>query len=148
MLLVGLFTSIHHSNPCAHWAFKKNGGRVCVLNLLGKGNMQLFVQTWILYEIAPLVSIEKLPLVSVLKSHVSLKEQTDHYDSLKLVLLLLPERLKLILPIQESHVCCTLYYNDSQRPLVHLHFTETCCIAVYRCIKSTRWYCSVILLYL
>lgn len=30
----------------------------------------------------------------------------DHNNSVELVLLLLPEQLKLILPIQESRVCC------------------------------------------
>lgn len=75
-----------------------------------------------------------------------LRVRTDHYDSLELVLLLLPERLKLILPVQESHVCCydniTMTHNSlctllrhivlqSSAVLMAFHYSIVYDIAVY-----------------
>lgn len=74
----------------------------------------------------------------------------DHYDSIELVLLLLPERLKLILPIQESHVCCS--YNSitiTHNSLITLNSTKICCIAVCRCINGISVLnCDIALYYL
>lgn len=79
------------------------------------------------------MSIKWQQLVSVKLSHDSQKVLgllIDHNDSLELVLLLLPERLKLSLPIQESHVCCchytiTVTHNSLRTLLKHVVLPST-----------------------
>lgn len=146
MLLVGLFTRIHHSNPCAHWAFKKNGGRVCIKSAGKRKHATICSNVNPLSNCSP---CEHWKVTFSLSVKVTGLTKGPDWP-----LWFLKASIALTARAAETHTAnprvSRLLYTILQWLSTSLstHFTETCCIAVYCCIKSTKWYCSVILLYL